>query len=28
MPEYSIWRSYWFYCGVSVPLMLKILGLL
>jgi len=28
MREYSIWRRYWFYCGMSIPLMLKVLGLL
>jgi len=28
MREYSIWRRYWFYCGMSIPLVLKVLGLM
>jgi len=28
MREYSIWRRYWFLCGMSVPLILRVLGIL
>jgi hypothetical protein len=28
MQKYSIWRRYWFFCGMSVPLVLRCFGLM